>query len=335
MTDNASGSDAQIRPLDALTLDSARIAAIGECMVELSDTGDGAMRRAFGGDTLNTALYLVRLGAGVRYVTALGDDPYSDEMVAGWQSEGIDTDDVFRDPGRVPGLYVIRTDPSGERQFLYWRSEAPARTLFNADRADRTAAKLAAADIVYLSGISLALYGAEGRERLFAALNAAKANNTRIVFDANYRPKNWASADEAAAAFARMEPLVDVALTGIDDETLLTGKKAEPEALADRLWAAGAREIAIKMGADGALVRDADGLTEVPPLQVDPVVDTTAAGDSFNAGYLAARLAGQPPAAAAAAGGKLAAIVIGHRGAIIPIDAMKTPSVILNTGEQP
>ena len=107
-----------------------RVACIGECMVELSERPDGSLVRGFGGDTLNTALYLARLGVAVDYVTALGDDVWSDEMAAAWAREGIGLGQVRRLPGRMPGLYIIRTDPAGERSFHYWRERAAARDLF-------------------------------------------------------------------------------------------------------------------------------------------------------------------------------------------------------------
>ena len=144
-----------------------RVASIGECMIELSQAGDGLLQRSWGGDTLNTAVYLARLGVAVDYVTALGDDPWSDEMVAAWRAEGVGTGRVVRVPGRLPGLYLITTDAAGQRRFDYWRDSAPARLLFDlpADRRDRGQA-LAGYDLVYLSGISLSLYGEAGRERL-------------------------------------------------------------------------------------------------------------------------------------------------------------------------
>src|SRR4051812_50110599 len=94
-------------------------------MIELREMADGRFARSYGGDTLNTAIYLARLGVAVDYVTALGDDPWSDEMIAGWAAEGIGTEQVARVPGRVPGLYIIQTDARGERSFLYWRGNAP------------------------------------------------------------------------------------------------------------------------------------------------------------------------------------------------------------------
>src|SRR5438874_12313443 len=102
------------------------VACIGECMVELSEQPDGSLSRGFGGDTLNTAVYLARLGVAVDYVTALGDDPWSGEMLAAWHAEGIGTGLIVRVPGRLPGLYLISTDADGQRRFSYWRHSSPA-----------------------------------------------------------------------------------------------------------------------------------------------------------------------------------------------------------------
>src|ERR1700752_2309842 len=120
-----------------------KVASIGECMIELKEAEDGLYSRGFGGDTLNTAVYLARLGVAVDYVTALGDDPLSDEMVAAWRAERVGTDRVGRMPGRLPGLYLITTDASGQRRFDYWRDSAPARLLFELPQTEQIAAALA------------------------------------------------------------------------------------------------------------------------------------------------------------------------------------------------
>ena len=77
-------------------------------MVELREQPDGRFTRGYGGDTLNTALYMARLGVAVDFVTALGDDTWSDEMVASWKAERIGIDLVMRVPGRTPGLTSFR-----------------------------------------------------------------------------------------------------------------------------------------------------------------------------------------------------------------------------------
>ena len=170
-----------------------KVACIGECMVELSEQPDGSLARGFGGDTLNTALYLARLGVAVDYVTALGDDVWSDEMAAAWGSRGDrPRPKVRRLPGRMPGLYIIRTDPAGERSFHYWRDRAAARDLFTEPGAAETRAALETYDLVYLSGISLSLYGPRPAARpSFETLSALRARGGRVAFDTNYRPRGW------------------------------------------------------------------------------------------------------------------------------------------------
>jgi 2-dehydro-3-deoxygluconokinase len=305
-----------------------RVASIGECMVELADVGGGRFARGFGGDTLNVALYLARLRVEVAYVTALGDDPLSDAMIAAWEAEGIRTNEVMRLAGRMPGLYMIERDARGERSFLYWRDRAPAREVF--DRADVAALeRLSTFDWLYFSGISLSLYGEKGCERLTELLAMIRRRGGRVAFDSNYRQRGWPDADMARRCFKQILPHVDLALPTFDDEHALFGDP-DPDACAARLHNAGVREIVVKRGEHGCIVYDEAGRTEVgPERRIDPV-DTTAAGDSFNAGYLAARLAGAAPTAAARSGHKLAGVVISHPGAIIPREAM--PAEILGKG---
>ncbi|RVU20595.1 sugar kinase [Methylobacterium oryzihabitans] len=297
-----------------------RVACVGECMMELSERADGALTRAFGGDTLNTALYLARLGIPVDYVTALGDDPWSDEMVAAWAGEGIGTGQVRRVPGRNPGLYIIRTDAAGERSFHYWRDSAPARDLFAGPDAAATQAALAGYDLVYVSGISLSLYGEAGRAALAETLADLRGRGGRVAFDTNFRPRGWPDRDLARRVFRDAMAAADLVFASTEDLDWLYGAGGEAEALAHR----GRAEIALKSGGDAPVVRVlwADGDETVPAPPVEAVVDTTAAGDSFAAAYLAARLTGRDPVAAARAGHRLAGAVIGHRGAVIPRAAM-------------
>jgi len=305
-----------------------KVASIGECMIEFSAARDGLFARAFGGDTLNTAVYLSRLGIDTAYVTALGDDALSDAMVAAWQGEGIATSEVLRVAGRVPGLYMIERDARGERSFLYWRDRAPAREFF--DRADdATLERLSRFDWLYLSGISLSLYGETGRARLRELLVAARRNGGRIAFDGNYRPRGWSDAEAARRAFDAILPLVDLALPTLEDEQALFGD-ADAAACLARLKAQGASEIVVKRGPLGCLIEARGQRAEIPPPQVVQPIDTTAAGDSFNAAYLAARIFGAAPAQAAQAGHRLASAVIMSPGAVIAREAM--PKDILISG---
>ncbi len=109
---------------------SKKIAVIGECMIELSEKG-ADVKRGFGGDTLNTSVYIARqvdpAALTVHYVTALGTDSFSQQMLDAWHGENVDTSLTQRMENRLPGLYYIETDSTGERTFYYWRNEAAAK----------------------------------------------------------------------------------------------------------------------------------------------------------------------------------------------------------------
>jgi 2-dehydro-3-deoxygluconokinase len=298
-----------------------RTACIGECMIELAglDFTGGTARIGFAGDTANTATYLARLGVPTAYLTNVGQDTLSDAMLARLAAEGIDTSLAGRHPDRLPGLYAIETDARGERSFRYWRDSSAARTLFSG--IGPGLADLSAFSTLYVSGITLAILPGGVRHRLVTALGALRAQGRRIVFDPNYRPRLWRDADEARESFTAMWAVTTLGLPSRDDETLLWGD-ADARAVAERLTARGVDEIVVKDGAAGPLVVT-DGAAERPKTDaVAHVVDTSGAGDSFNAGYIAARLAGVSPHDAALSGHRLAATVIGHHGAIIPRAAM-------------
>jgi 2-dehydro-3-deoxygluconokinase len=295
-----------------------RVASIGECMIELSQASNGLLQRSWGGDTLNTAVYLARLGVAVDYVTALGDDPLSDEMVAAWRAEGVGTTRVVRVPGRLPGLYLITTDAAGQRRFDYWRDAAPARLLLDLPDTGEIVAALAGYDLVYVSGISLSLYGEAGRERLLDALDATRSRGGRVAFDTNFRTRLWPDQALARAAYRAALKRADTVLASTEDvEQLFAGS-----GLAELAIAGSEVEVVLKLAEPAVRIFHRGAELTVPAPPIANVVDTTAAGDSFAAAYLAARLTGAGIEPAARCGHSLAGAVVQHRGAIIPRSAM-------------
>ncbi|MDC0738843.1 sugar kinase [Cognatishimia sp. SS12] len=296
-----------------------RIGCFGEVMIELAHSPSGQIKLGVAGDTYNSAVYLHRLlkhtQTTVSYVTALGTDPYSARIKEAMRQHGLSTDYVERRTDKFPGLYAIDTDADGERSFTYWRSDAAARTLFSPPCTVPLSA-LAAFDLIYLSGITMAILPPTIRAAVIAFLKGFRADGGVIAYDSNYRPRLWESQKVAQEVNTRMWHLADVALPSLDDEMALFGDSDEAAVL-KRMKDFGVSAGALKRGADGPL--DLSGRVACAPLpQVTNVVDSTAAGDSFNAGYLAAIVRGEETHSAMAAGHTLAAQVIAHQGAILP-----------------
>jgi 2-dehydro-3-deoxygluconokinase len=294
---------------------------VGECMMELARGADGRYGLSFGGDTFNTAAYAARMGLTAAYATALGDDTFSDGIIALAERENVGTSLIPRRAGTMPGLYLIETK-AGERTFYYWRDQAPARTLFEDEAAaQRIETFMRDQKFVYFSGITLSLYSPAGLDVFERTLKSARAAGAKIAFDSNYRPRGWRGDPERARnTFKRFLALCDIALPSLDDEQALWGDKDATATLA-RLSSLGVPEIAVKAAAEGAFIQERGEVVHLPaPERVTPI-DTTAAGDSFNAAYLARRAANASVRDAVNAAHKLAAVVIKHPGAIAPREA--------------
>lgn len=298
------------------------VASVGECMLELSGAG-ADWRMGHAGDTFNTLWAMRALlpeDSACDYVSGFGDDPFSAAQIAFMDAARIGTAASPRIPGARPGLYAI-TLTGAERSFTYWRADSAARKL--ADDPAALTKSLAGRDLVYISGITLAILPADRRKVLLGALQMARREGARVAFDPNWRPRLWASPDDARAAIDAVLPFVDIALPTFPDEQALYDD-ADPEETAERIAALGVAEIVVKDGAEPTLIATAPGaLVEVPATHVAAPVDTTGAGDSFNGAYLAARLLDCEPQVAAEIAHRVAASVIQVRGALAPFETMR------------
>lgn len=296
-----------------------RVACVGEAMVEITglDLLRGRAKAGVAGDALNTAIYLKRAlpDAEVSFVTALGPDTLSADMLRAMEAEGLSTSLVARLPDRAPGLYAVNVDATGERSFTYWRNESAARAMLGPAGVDLSA--LEDVDALYVSGITLAILPPVHRHSLLALAARLKARGRMVAFDSNYRPRLWDGVEAARRAYDAAWTVTTLALPSRDDEARLYPGES-PDDLFARLAALGVLEVALKDGAAGPHLWAGRLLLPGRYDLAPQIVDTTAAGDGFNAGYLAARLKGESPQDAAQAGHGLACAIIQHAGAIIP-----------------
>lgn len=290
-------------------------------MIELAAASGGGWALNHGGDTYNTAAYLARWGWNVSYLTALGADHFSHSLRTAWTRDGVDLSLTLTHPDRIPGLYAINTTESGERSFLYWRERSAARALFDLPNIEAALREAARADVLQLSGVTLSLFSPNERAKLRALARAVRDKGGLVVFDPNYRPSGWSGPDEAREAFSDLAPLISVVLPSFDDEQGLWGD-ADPPVTIARWMAMGPGRVVVKDGSAGAWLRVAD---EDRLIRSNPVaaVDTSGAGDAFNAAFLAASNS-LPPVEAVGVANRFAALSLMNRGAIMARD--KTPS---------
>ena len=287
------------------------IACVGEAMIELN-IANTEQQIGFAGDVLNTAIYLSRglNGAGnVEFVSVLGQDALSAQMERFVLSEGVGVARISHHDTRLPGIYSIAVDPDGVRSFSYWRDQSAARCLF-----EDGFGQLAGFDLIYLSGITLAILP---QERRLALLEHLQHHPARIAFDSNYRPKLWEDQATARRMTEAAWRICDIALPSVDDEMLLFGDQ-DDEAVLMRLRSYGLRNGALKRGARGPRPMDPNLPSPILP-QATKVVDTTAAGDSFNGAWMASTLGNCDPATALKLAHEQATRVIAHKGAIVPL----------------
>lgn len=297
-------------------------------MAELAPS-DGAdeYRLGFAGDTFNTAWYLRRLrpDLSVSFLSAVGSDDISGRMLDFMDRSGIGTEHVARHAGRSVGLYMISLK-DGERSFAYWRDTSAARLL--ADDETRLRQAIDTADLIYFSGITLAILSEAARMRLLGVLDAARAKGRTVAFDPNLRPHLWSDDGTMRATVMRAAVVSDIVLPSHEDEAAHFGD-ADPQATAARYAAFGTGTVVVKNGGGAVHYLNGEGRGTVAIEPACDVVDTTAAGDSFNAGFLATIDTPSSPEARIRAAADVARQVIGGRGALVPL---ATPAVFGRTG---
>lgn len=260
-------------------------------MLELRPAAnDGLLEQGFGGDTFNTAVMLSRAGVATGFATRLSSDLFSREVMALAEREKLDTQMMFCDGASLPGLYMIKNDRQGEREFFYWRDSSSARSFFeNKAMADRFAEMVRNSEWLYLSGITTAVMAQHFEEHFIAAIQLVKAAGVKIAFDPNYRPALWADKSSALHWHHVMLKFSDLVLPTLVDEQTLWGAQ-HPQDVIERCASAGVQTVVVKC-ADARAVAWKEGETaERSSAYRGPVVDTTGAGDAFNAGFLAESL---------------------------------------------
>jgi 2-dehydro-3-deoxygluconokinase len=260
------------------------VVSLGEPMYEFSQVPGEESRylQGFGGDTMNCAVAAARQGARVAYVTRLGDDEFGRQFLDLWKKEGIDASGVGIDADAHTAVYFITHGPGGH-VFSYLRKGSAASRM---KPSQLPAALIGAAKFFHVSGISQAI-SESACDSVFAAIGIARAGGAKVVYDCNLRPRLWPAA-RAAAVIRATIPMADYFLLSMEDALALCGLQ-DPDAILGWCHGAGARVVALKLGADGVIASDSKRRERLAGIRID-CVDATGAGDCF-AGALMAQLA--------------------------------------------
>lgn len=291
---------------------------IGECMMELRNQSSTSLVKSFAGDTYNTAVYAKRFApsTSVSYLSAVGQDIFSAEMIAVWQSEGLSAEFVAKSTELPLGVYAISTDAHGERSFTYWRKNSAASQMMKLIDTDNVLANANTIDTVYFSGISLAILSDEDKGALIEFVSALRAKGARVAFDPNYRPKMWNSLEHAVLWTEKAYAISDIVFPGLEDHQDMFNQQTKEE-IFSYFEQFSANEIVVKCGSDGVYGLDNGVKSHLPFTPAPKQVDSTAAGDSFAGTYLGARSLGKNVADSVIEAAKIASLVVQHPGAII------------------
>lgn len=297
------------------------IVSIGEPMIEFNQTrpGEPAYLQGFGGDSSNMAIAAARQGAKVSYVTRLGDDDFAREFLDLWRKEGVDASGVSLDASAYTAAYFVRHGPAGH-VFSYARACSSASRM---RPQDLPMDLIRGARFVHASGISMAI-SASASQSVIAAYEIGKNGGAKISFDSNLRLKLW-PLDRAREAMAKAVALADYFFPSLEDAAALSGLK-EHGAILDWAHGLGAKNVFLKLGAEGVIVSDGSSQVRTNGIRVKSV-DATGAGDCFCGAALARLALGDSAAAAAHYANAAAALATTGFGAVAPLprpaDVMK------------
>jgi 2-dehydro-3-deoxygluconokinase len=299
------------------------IVCLGEPMVEFNQREDGLFARGFGGDTSNAAVCAARQGAAVSYLTALGVDDFGDDLVGMWEAEGINTAHVMRDPNHPTAIYFVTHDDRGHH-YNYRRAGSAASHMRPGCFEDSA---IAMAKYLHVSAISQAI-SASAADTVFAAIECAKSNDTRVSYDTNLRLNLW-PIKRARAVVHEAMCVCDLALPSYDDAVELT-LLDDPDAIVDFYLHLGASTVVLKLGAEGAIVATTSERQRVDGLRVNSI-DANGAGDTFAGALLAELSRGSAIHDAARYANAAAAISTAGKGAVTSIPTRTAVSQLLGT----
>jgi len=304
----------------------AYIGSIGEVLIDLiaikkngQDDSEELYMRMPGGAPANFAVGVARLGANVRFFGKVSDDKFGHFLTQKLAQEGIALDNlVTAQKGEKTSLAFVFRDAFGERDFLFYRENAADSALTSEELKPELFT-----DLQYLHFGTLSLVAEPSRKATFQAISYCKDNGGTICFDPNIRKDLWSDEKELREVVRQALNKTDIFYPSKEELDFILGKQLPPqEAILELFKQFPIKIVALKLGKEGCLLKSREGFfAEIPSFDVS-VVDTTGAGDGFNAGFIFALAQGMSLEEAGVLGNAVGALVIGKEGAMTALPTL-------------
>ena len=294
-----------------------KICAIGECMMELTNAKHALYSQSIAGDTLNFTSYLDKKIFNTSYFTAVGTSDVSKRVISFLQKQKIKTNLVSRISSHEIGLYLIENSKVGEKIFYYWRDNSAAKFFFNNQNIKQYQNQLKKFQYVYFSGITLSLFDNNNFHKFLSLIEFLKKKQIKIIFDFNIRIKRW-SKKKLFSYFSKILPFVDILFASGEDLNFFKSDASLKTF----------KNLIQKYNIEHGIYRNNARLNYsfykdkryfIKNKIKNKVIDTSGAGDGYNAVYISKFIKFNDPQKALHAASEIGAKIIMKKGAIVNV----------------
>ena len=292
------------------------ICSIGECMIEMTNVEKELYNYSVAGDTLNFTSYLDQSIFNKFYLTAIGTSDINKGVISFFKKKKINTNLVKKISSKEIGLYLIKNTKRGEKKFYYWRDDSAANFFFNHINKSLFINKYTF-DYIYLTGITLSILDFKNIDKFITNLSVLRKKNSKIIFDFNIRIKRW-SKKNLNLYLNKILPNVDILFCSGED--LVCWKKNNNIKTF--------QYILKKFNIYHAIYRKNEEYNYsfyknkkymIKNKPIKKVVDTSGAGDGYNAAYLSSFIISNNPQVALNEASKIGAKIVMKKGAIVNV----------------
>ena len=293
------------------------VCSIGEAMIEISNVKNNLYNQSFAGDTLNFCNYLDKKKLNAFFLSAIGKSEINQSLLDFVKSKNISTKYIKQINQFEIGLYLIKNKDNGEKQFFYWRDESAAKQYFNNIDFLNLYKELKNFDYIYFSGITLSIIHISKLNNFIKLLKLLKSKKIKIVFDFNIRPSRW-NKKNLNIFLDSVLKFVDICFLSGEDMNYWKNKNNIKSY----------EQIVRKYKLKHSIFRKNAKFTYVflnktryvfKNKLLKTVVDTSGAGDGFNAAYLSNFIVNNDPVLALKAGSSLGSKIVMKKGAIVDV----------------